>query len=235
VAAVRPGRLFIDVPFVLITHHQLSLFLSSSRAVTPCPQSLPRLPRIPTLPPFSTSLWTNTSVRPSKTSPSIHSDRSFPGFNPVIPPKLPSSSFESKLPSSINPRIATVDSRNGSDRTFTVGVTHADCESPVLIFRHPRRGCWSLWISGYFLMILSKSNIYLSGIHTSKHNFYGNRRSSSGPCLSRFPCTTYFNTLTLRRLKVSALAETSLSTSITASKDFFNGLRFTLELHQLRL
>ena len=54
-----------------------------------------------------------------------------------------------------------------------------------------------------------QSNIYLSGIPTSKHNIYGDWRPSSGPCRSRFSCTTYFNTLTLRQLKMSALAETS--------------------------
>jgi hypothetical protein len=80
-----------------------------------------------------------------------------------------------------------------------------------------------------------QSNIYLPGIPTSKHNFYGGWRSSPGPCLSRFPCTTYFNTLTLRQLKMSALAETSLSTSLAASKDFSNGLRFTPASHRLRL
>jgi hypothetical protein len=41
-----------------------------------------------------------------------------------------------------------------------------------------------------------QSNIYLSGIPTSEHNFYGDWRSSPGLCLSQFPCTTYFNTLT---------------------------------------
>ena len=80
-----------------------------------------------------------------------------------------------------------------------------------------------------------QSNIHLSGIPTSEHNFYGDRRSSPGPCLSSFPRTTYFNTLTLRRLKMSALAETSLLTSLTASKGFSDGLRFTLALHRLRL
>ena len=80
-----------------------------------------------------------------------------------------------------------------------------------------------------------QSNIYFSGIPTSEHNIYGDWCSSPGPCLSRFPCTTYFNTLTLRRLKMSVLAVTSLSTSLTASKDSFNGLRFTLTLHRLRL
>jgi hypothetical protein len=80
-----------------------------------------------------------------------------------------------------------------------------------------------------------QSNIYLSGIPTSKHNFYGDWRSSPGPCNSLFPCTTYFNTPTLRRLKMSAPAEIILSTSLTASKDFSNGLRFTLALHRPRL
>jgi hypothetical protein len=79
------------------------------------------------------------------------------------------------------------------------------------------------------------SNIYFSGIPTSEHNFYRDWRSSPGPCLSPFPRTTYFNTLTLRRLKTSALAETNLLASLTASKDFSNGLRFTLALRRLRL
>jgi hypothetical protein len=41
-----------------------------------------------------------------------------------------------------------------------------------------------------------QSNFYLSGIPTSKHNLHGDWRSSPGPCLSPFPCTTYFDTLT---------------------------------------
>jgi len=41
-----------------------------------------------------------------------------------------------------------------------------------------------------------ESIIYLSGIPTSKHNFYGDWCSSPGPCLSRFSYTTYFNTPT---------------------------------------
>ena len=85
-----------------------------------------------------------------------------------------------------------------------------------------------------FLYDIVQSNICLSGIPTSKYNFYGDWRPPSGPCLSRFTCTTYFYTLTLRRLKMSALAETSLPTSLTASKDFSNDLRFTLALHRLR-
>ena len=81
-----------------------------------------------------------------------------------------------------------------------------------------------------------QSNIYLSGIPASEHNFYRDWRSSSGPCLSWVPCGTYFNSiLTLRRPKMSAPAETSSSTSLIALKDFSNGLRFTLALHRLRL
>jgi hypothetical protein len=79
-----------------------------------------------------------------------------------------------------------------------------------------------------------QSNICLSGIPTSEHNFYGDWRPSPCPCLSWFLCTTYFNTL-IRRLKMPALAETSLSTSSTPSKDSSNGLRLTLALRRLRL
>ena len=80
-----------------------------------------------------------------------------------------------------------------------------------------------------------QSNIYFSGIPTSEHNFYGDWCSSFGPCLSWFPCMTYFDTLTLRRLKMSALAVTSLSTSLTASRDSSSGLRFTRASHPLWL
>ena len=81
-----------------------------------------------------------------------------------------------------------------------------------------------------------QSNIYLSGIPASEHNFYRDWRSSSGPCLSWVPCGTHFNSiLTLRRPKMSAPAETSSSTYLIALKDFSNGLRFTLALHRLRL
>ena len=80
-----------------------------------------------------------------------------------------------------------------------------------------------------------QSNIYLSGIPTSEHNFHGDWCSSPGPCLSRFPCTIYLNSLTLRRLEMCALAVTSLSTSLTASSISSTGLRYTLALHRLRL
>jgi hypothetical protein len=112
------GRLFIAPPFVSITHHQLSLTLSSPTGQSqlepscplPTPLSLPHQPPIPTFPPFSTLPWKNTTARLSKTSPSIPS---FPGFNPVNPPRQSSPSFEGKPPSSINHRIATMDSRIG--------------------------------------------------------------------------------------------------------------------------
>jgi hypothetical protein len=101
-------------------HHQLSLSLSSPRTVTPCPPSLPHPPPIPTLPPFSTLLWKSTTVRLSKTSSTIPS---FPAFNPVVPPKIFSTSFESNPPSSINPRIPTTVSPNGSHRP-SMSCTH---------------------------------------------------------------------------------------------------------------
>jgi hypothetical protein len=39
-----------------------------------------------------------------------------------------------------------------------------------------------------------QSNVYLSGIPTSKHNLYGDWCSSPGPCLSLLLCTTCFKT-----------------------------------------
>src|SRR6267154_3437280 len=74
-------------------------------------------------------------------------------------------------------------------------------------------GLVNIIISSYHIV---QSNIYRSGIPTSEHNFYGDWCSSPGLCVSCFPCTTHFNTLILRRLKMSAQAETSLSTSLTA-------------------
>jgi hypothetical protein len=122
-------------------------------------------------------------------------------------------------------------SQNGDDRltnwvTPTVNVLYS--------FSATLGGAVGLVNITIFSYDVVQSNIYLSGKPTSKHNFYRNWHSSPGPCLSPFPCTTYFNTLTLRRLKMSALAETSLSTSLTPSKDFSNGLRFTLGSHRLR-
>jgi hypothetical protein len=42
-----------------------------------------------------------------------------------------------------------------------------------------------------FLYDIVQSNIYLSGIPASKHYFYGDWRSSPGPCLSKFPCDLF--------------------------------------------
>ena len=76
-----------------------------------------------------------------------------------------------------------------------------------------------------------QSNIYLSGIPMRRHSFYRDWRSSPGPCPSWFPCTTYSNT-TLRQLTMFALTETSLSTSLTASRDSSYDLRSTLASHR---
>ncbi len=190
--------------------------------VTPCPLSLPRLPPIPTLPPFSTFHWKNTTVRLSKTSPSI---RSFSGFNPVNSPEAILAVLREQTPDS-----------NQSQKSDD-GVTKWVIPTVNVLYS------FSATIGGVVGLVNIKifhcdnvqSNIYLSGIPTSKHNFHGDWCSSPGPCSLRFPCTTYFDTLTLRRLKMPALAETSLSTFLAPSKDFSNGLRYTLALHRLRL
>ena len=102
-AALRINHPSPTISFPLFSH-------CTGQSQPSCPLSLPHQPPIPTLPPFSTLLWKNTTIRLSKTSPSIPS---FPGFNPVNPPRQSSPSFESKPPSSINHRIAAMDSRIG--------------------------------------------------------------------------------------------------------------------------
>ena len=56
------------------------------------------------------------------------------------------------------------------------------------------------------------SNGFFLGIPTCKCNFCGNRGPSLGRCHASLSCVTYFDT-TRRRLKMRALAATSLSTS----------------------
>ena len=87
-----------------------------------------------------------------------------------------------------------------------------------------------------FFFHIVQSNIYLLGILTCEHNFYGDWCSSPGSCRSPFPCAAYFNTLTtLRQLKMSTQAVTRSPTSLTALKDSSSGLIFTLAPHRLRL
>ena len=57
-------------------------------------------------------------------------------------------------------------------------------------------GVFGLVNIGIFPYDIVQSDIFLSGISTSKHNFYGDWSSSPGPWLSRFPFITYINTLT---------------------------------------
>jgi hypothetical protein len=152
------GSLFASVATCLvsrplsITHHQLSLSLSSPRAVTPCPLSLPRLPPIPTLPPFSTLLSKNTSVTLSKTSPTIPF---FPGFNPVIPLKPSSPSFESKSSSS--------NQSQNSDDPLTKWVTPT--VNVLYSFSATLGGVVGLVNITIFSYDIVQSNIYLQACH----------------------------------------------------------------------
>jgi hypothetical protein len=69
-----------------------------------------------------------------------------------------------------------------------------------------------------------QSNIYFSGIPTSEHNLYGDWRSSPGPCLSRFPCTTYFNTLTSQATKDVRVSQDKLIDLFSNIERFFQRL-----------
>jgi hypothetical protein len=69
--------------------------------------------RSPTLRPFSTPLCNLTNVKPNKTYPPI---RFLSTFNPAIPQRLSSPSFESRSPHSTNLKMAMKDSQIGSRR-----------------------------------------------------------------------------------------------------------------------
>jgi hypothetical protein len=74
----------------------------------------------------------------------------------------------------------------------------------------------------------------LSGIPTGKCNLRRDRCSPFGQCPTPFPCATYFDTEP-RRLKMRALAKTSLSKSLTALNISSSGLRYILAYHRLWL
>ena len=78
------------------------------------------------------------------------------------------------------------------------------------------------------------SNILSTGIPTSKCNFCRDWRPPYGQFLVSFCRSTYFDTGP-RRLKMPALAKTSLSTVLTASDTSSAGLRYTLASHRLGL
>jgi hypothetical protein len=86
-----------------------------------------------------------------------------------------------------------------------------------------------------FSFDIVQSNIYFSGTPTCQHTFHGDCCSPLSRCPSRFSYKTYFDIQTYRRLEMPSPAETSLLTSLTVSKDFSNGLRFTLGLNRLQL
>ena len=109
-----PRLVLIDaLTFLSFTHHRLSL--TSLRRVydQSCPLNPLHLPHIPTLRPSLTLPWTPTDERRRKTWPRIPS---FPPYNPAVPPKLSSPSFENNFPGLANLKMVTTDSQNGSPR-----------------------------------------------------------------------------------------------------------------------
>jgi hypothetical protein len=72
-------------------------------------------------------------------------------------------------------------------------------------------------------MILS-SLIFTFRHATSKHNFYGDWRSSPGPCLSLFPCTTYFNTPDFQAIKDVRASRDNLIDLFNRIERFFQRL-----------
>jgi len=79
------------------------------------------------------------------------------------------------------------------------------------------------------------SNVCPSGVLANKSHFCGNRCSSFGRPLFRFPCRAYFYVYSRRLLKMSAVAKIFLSIYSTGSNTSSVGLRFTRRSHLLQL
>ena len=113
-ACTALGRLLSDaLSHLRRSYHSLITNYPSLLHKLSCPLPPPHLPRSPTLCLFSTLHWNPTNGRQRRIWPRI---RSFPSFNPAIPPRQSSPSFEIKSPHSANPKMVTMDSQNGSPR-----------------------------------------------------------------------------------------------------------------------
>ena len=220
----RPGRLFIDAsPFASITRHYLSHSLSSSRA--------------------SHTMSAILSTSTSHSNFSSIFDAALEKYNRKTKQDLVKHPLLPRLQSCESPEaILTVlrdqnpefdRSRNSAGDGLTNWVTPT--VNVLYSFSATLGGVVGLVNITIFPYHIVQSHIYLSAISTSEHNLYGDWCSSPGPCLSQFPHQACFDILTHRRLKTPALAETSSLTSLIASKDFSNDLRFTLASHRLRL
>ena len=112
------GYLSLSFPtcdIAIIHSSPTTVSLTSLRRVydQSCPLNLLRPPHIPTLCPSSMLPWISTDERRRKTWPRTPF---FPPYNPAVPPKLSSPSFETKFPGLAIPRIPMTDSQNGSPR-----------------------------------------------------------------------------------------------------------------------
>jgi hypothetical protein len=219
--SLGPG-LFIDAPFVLTTRHQtipFPLFSTGSHTMSAVPSTSTSHSNFASI--FNVAL--EKYKRKTKQDLAKH---------PLLP-RVQSCDSPEAILTVLREQTPEFNQSQNSDDGLTNWVTPT--VNVLYSFSATLGGVVGLVNITIYPYNIVQPNIYFSGIPTSEHNFYGDWRPSLGPCLSPFPCTTYFDTLTLRRLKMSALAETNLSISLTASKDFSNGLRFTLALHRLRL
>jgi len=212
------GRLFIEQS--LITNHRLPLFsLRASHSMSAVPSTSTSHSKFVSI--FNAAL--ETYNRKTKQDLSKH---------PLLP-RLQFCNSPEAILTVLREQAPEFNKSQNSDNVPTKWITPT--VNVLYSFSATLGGVVGLVNIRLFFYDTVRPNIYFSGIPTSEHNFYGDWRSSPGPCLSRFLCTTYFNTLTLRQLKMSALSETSLSTSSTALSISSTVLRFTLAFHRPRL
>ncbi len=162
------GRLLIEAPFVSITHHQLS-------------------------PPFCTGQSHHVRCSFHIYFPfqlCLHFQRCLETYNRKTKQNLASHPLLPRLQSCGSPEaILTVlheqtpefDQSQNSDDGLTKWVTPA--VNVLYSFSATLGGVVGLVNIRIFPYHMVQSNIHLLGIPTSEHNFYGDWRSSPGPCL----------------------------------------------------
>ena len=158
-------------------------------------------------------------------------DRLSHSFTPFQPRILRFSRGHPQRPSGTNPGIRSI----REWRRWAHKMGHSDRECHVCVFRHHRPGCWASKYHRTFLSRFFCSNVDFQAFPPANAIFagigilllVGVLYLSFATCLT--PCRSYN-----RRLGTRAPAESSLSTSLTASNVFFAGLRYTLAFHRLQ-
>jgi hypothetical protein len=171
---LRLGRLFIDAPFVSITHHRLPLPLSSPRAS----HTMSTVPSTSTshsnfAPIFNAAL--EKYKRKTKQDLAKH----------LLLPRLQSCDSPEAILTVLRDQAPEFHQSQNNDDGLTTWVTPT--VNVLYSFSAALGGVVGLVNIRIFPHGIVQSNVHLSGIPTSEHNLYGDWCSSPGQCLLPIP------------------------------------------------